>query len=68
MMWSGRGWPKRWNPLFDLLFELVFPGRATSRPFPVDLPSCRLAFEICDCPRANECGAVAVVPRAEKKC
>ena len=29
-------WLKRWNPLF----ELVFPGRATSRPFPRP-PACR---------------------------
>jgi len=61
-------WPERWNPLF----ELVFPGRAVSRPLPVDPPTCRLPFEICDCPRPSppfdDRGAVAVVPRAEKKC
>jgi len=57
-------WLKRWNPLF----ELVFPGRATARPFPIDRLFCRLRFEICDCPRSDERGAVAVAPRAEKKC
>jgi hypothetical protein len=40
--------PKRRKPLF----ELVLPGRATSRPFPIDLP-----FD-----------PAALVPRAEKKC
>ncbi len=51
----------------DPAFEPVFPGRATSRVLPV-LPSCRLAFETCDGPRADELAAVAVLPRAEKKC
>jgi hypothetical protein len=53
-------WLKRW--------ELVFPGRATSRPFPVNPPACRLPFDICDCPLPNERDAVPEVPRAEKKC
>jgi hypothetical protein len=56
----------------DPLFELVFPGRATSRPFPVKPPGCRLPFEICDCPRpcplSNDRDVAAVAPRAEKKC
>jgi hypothetical protein len=56
---------ERWNPLF----ELLLPGRETSRPFPLDLPSCRLPFETCcDCPRSEERDAAAVLPRAEKKC
>jgi hypothetical protein len=37
-------WLKRWDPLF----ELVFPGRATSRPFPENPPACRLPFDVCD--------------------
>ncbi len=41
-------WLERWNPLF----ELLFPGRETSRPLPIDLPF----------------AAVLVFPRAEKKC
>ena len=51
---------ERWNPVFErepaLLLELVFPGRESSRPFPIDLP-----FATAD-----------VLPRlalwAEKKC
>ena len=65
-------WIPLFEPLFELVFELPFPGRETSRLFPVDLLSCRLAFEICDCPRSedneDERVAAAVVPRAEKKC
>lgn len=65
-------WLKRRNPLFgpvlDLIFELPLPGRATSRPFPVNLPAGRLLFEICDCPRPNDRDAFPEVPRAEKKC
>jgi hypothetical protein len=63
----GPDWPKRRNPLFELIFELLFPGLATSRLFPVNPPFCRLTFEGCDCPRPNERDAVAVFPRAEKK-
>jgi hypothetical protein len=48
-------WPKRWNPLFELLF-------------PLNPPFGRLTFEAGDCPRPNERDAVAVLPRAEKKC
>jgi len=61
-------WPKRWDPLLEPVFELPLPGLATSRPFPVDRPSCRFTFETCDCPRSDERDAAAVVPRAEKKC
>lgn len=64
--WFGPDSLKRRNPLFELALELLFPGLGTSRMFPVDLPTCRLLFEICDPPRSNERGA-AVVPRAEKK-
>jgi len=45
-------WLERWYGLFELAFEPPFPGLATSPPFPVDRP-----FD-----------AVAVLPRAEKKC
>jgi len=49
-------WLKRWKPLFERAFELVlelpFPGRGTSRPFPID----RL-FAV-----------ALALPRAEKKC
>ena len=65
-------WLERWIALFELGLNLPFPGRATSRLFPVDLPSCRLAFEICDCPRSEDSEddrvAAAVAPRDEKKC
>jgi hypothetical protein len=61
-------WLKRGDPPL----ELVFPGRATSRPFPENPPGCRLPFDICDCPRpcprSNDRDAVPEVPRAEKKC
>lgn len=46
-------WLDRCNPLFEFTFAVLFPGRATSRPLPVD----RL-FD-----------AAAVAPRlVEKKC
>jgi hypothetical protein len=49
-------WLKRWKPLleraFELILELPFPGRGTSRPFPIDLP-----FAV-----------APALPRAEKKC
>jgi hypothetical protein len=61
-------WLKRWDPLLELAFGLPFPGLETSRPFPAGLPSCRLTFDICDCPRSTERVPVAVLPRAEKKC
>ena len=61
-LFSGR--PERWKPLF----ELLFPGLAPSRLFPPNPPFGRLTFEPCDCLRPNECDAVAVPPRAEKKC
>ena len=63
---------KRRNPLLepalDLIFELPFPGFATSRPFPVNPPTCRLPFDICDGPRPEDRDGVPEVPRAEKKC
>jgi hypothetical protein len=59
--------PKRRNPLFEPLFELLFPGLEISRLFPVGPPSSRRAPEICDCPRSAERGD-AFVPRPEKKC
>src|SRR5208337_2476947 len=31
-------WLKRWDPPFEPVRALLFPGRATSRPFPIDLP------------------------------
>ena len=61
-------WPKRWSPLFELPLELLFPGRGTSRLFPAELPTCRLLFAICDCPRPAERVVTALLPRAEKKC
>lgn len=61
-------WPKLRDPLLELIFELLFPGLAPSRPCPVNPPFGRLMFEADDCPRPNERDAVAVLPRAEKKC
>ena len=60
-------WLKRWNPPFEPVRELVFPGRGASRTFPVGLPTCRPPFEICDSTRPDDRGPPAVVPRAEKK-
>jgi hypothetical protein len=65
--WFGPDSPKRRKPLFELVFEALFSGLATSRPLPAGLAACRLLFEICAPRRSNERDAVAVLPRAEKK-
>jgi hypothetical protein len=57
-------WLKRWNPPFEPVRALLFPGRATSRPF-VHLPAGWFVFEICDPPRPNERDGTEVLPRAE---
>ena|SRR5271167_2684794 len=56
------------DPAFELPRVSALRSEFWLDRFSVDLPLCRLRFEICDSSRPDERDAVAVVPRAEKKC